>query len=243
MKNVYLNAWESVDLEQGIDPSLSALPLFRRMTPLQKSVLLAVWSLNQRWPGTLERLQEFAAPIYFTSAYGELGAMLRVTQTIHAQQWPVSPKDFQHSVLNAALAYLAMSHQWHQPAFAISGGFTAADSSLFLATQRIAGGTELCNVLVHAGETHRNSVDGAQAEVLICSDQAWSPLSYRLAKQSWTRRDKVGPPLPHTQAARIFREEASDLTVPWLLEDKAPILHRHIETQLGQVLVTEWQKQ
>ena len=239
MKNVYLNAWESADLEQAIDSSLLALPLFRRMTPLQKSALLAVWSLGQRWPGLLAYLEQQSAPIFFTSAYGELGAMLRVTQTIHERQWPVSPKDFQHSVLNAAIAYLAMSHQWHQPAFALSGGYAAADTTLYLATQRIAGGIENCNVLIHAGETSTEGKVGAQAEVLVFGDEARSEQAYCLSSQVWTRR---GHSL-ETSGARIFRENTGEPSVPWLLENKAPLLHRFLETEQGQVLVTRWQSQ
>jgi hypothetical protein len=205
MTSVYLNAWASAD-DQSIDPSLHSIPLFRRMTPLQKAVLQSLCVLGQRWPGIVDALTLSEAPVYFTSAFGEITAMLGVTGAIQREEWPVSPKDFQHSVLNAALAYLAISQAWHQSAFALSSGYATSDCTVYLATHRIKSGLESSNLLIHGAEVAEGDTVIARAEVLIFGHNPWSQKSLVLHHQSWMK----GQVLDDDPTLKIFHDPAED---------------------------------
>lgn len=235
MNAVYLTAWQSCSIAEPLPPSLLNLPLFRRMTPLQKSVLLAFARLLEAHPDLLAMSPEAPPPIYFTSTFGEIGSMLRVTQAIDLKQLPVSPKDFQHSVLNASLAYLSMAYQWHQSTFALSGGYAAADATLYLAAHRLAGGIDSSSFLVHAAEWEE---DQAQAEILFLNARPGPGPSYALEQieyQSMHAAQGSHEALPHH-----FNEAQETHQIPWLIEKGTPLLGRRLETRQGQLLITRW---
>lgn len=227
MKTVYLRAAFDATLENPL-PELQAIPLLRRMTPLQRSVM----SLLMRALETQRSFFEEAAdaPIYFTSMYGELGAMLRVTQDLEANSLPVSPKDFQHSVLNASIAYLCMQQRSHQAGFAISGGYESPDLTLELAARRIAAGLDRAAFVIHAHE--EADFQNARAELLILSDSREDSL-YELS-----RLERDFPPFDPSPGMYI----EGDQRVPWLLTDGRPEPERRLRNARGEEFRCSWKE-
>lgn len=239
MNPVYLWASQRTRLQTGLDASILSQPLFRRMTALQKAVVLCYTQLSEAFPEAHALVLQAQAPLFLCSTYGELGPMLRVTKSIVDHDLPISPKDFQHSVLNAALSYLTMSQDWHQPGYALSGGFAGPDSTVYMAAKRIALGLDRANVIVHAHENFANAVE-AEAEVLILGHQPPPAGGFRLERISWTRRE-----LADTWAEAPFRfysEAQHDEYVPWLTEAEGPVTKRFVSSRGEQGWVTVWNK-
>jgi hypothetical protein len=228
MRPVYLNASCEAKISLGHKAPLHALALWRRMTPLQKVSLEVFARACEENEALVPWLQSIEAPLFFTSAYGEVGAMLRLTEDIEAQALPVSPKDFQHSVLNASAAYIGIQHQWRQPAFAISGGYASADLSLHLAARRIAAGLDEGAVILHAHEIV-DETDSAQAELLVLSPK---PGKYRLARYEQGRA---------FSGFVDFDEIRSRNQIPWMLEKGSIRPSRVLRTRYGTELQTEWE--
>jgi len=239
MKKVYLWAWKRARLDTARDAALMAQPLLRRMTPLQKAVLVCFHKLAQEFPEARDLLREAHAPLFLSSAFGEVGPMLRITQSIVNHDLPISPKDFQHSVLNAALSYLAMSQDWHQAAYALSGGFAGPDSTLHLAAQRLRYGMDEASIVLHAHEHYGSSFE-AEAEVLILSHRPPPRSTYQLEQSAWIRKSSIqelpGDPL------RCYQEDQHEVAVPWLIEADGPVLRRHVSPHGEQGWVTVWIK-
>ena len=91
MKEVYLWAWQRTQLNANKKISSAAWPLFRRMTPLQKVVLMAYSELSIKFPDALIEARDMGAPLFLISAFGELSPMLRITQAILKHDLPISP--------------------------------------------------------------------------------------------------------------------------------------------------------
>lgn len=206
------------------------------MTPLQKAALLAFSRLAVEQAAALAYARLSQAPLFFTSAYGELSPMLRITQSILEHDLPISPKDFQHSVLNAALAYLTMNQNWHQAGFAFSGGYLSADSTLHLASHRLKAGLDTAAIIIHAHEQHRRDGEGeAEAEALILGVETPPHSAYCLQRSEW-----LAEPRAPGEGTRVYRELHSPELIPWLIEDKGPVLERQLINRKGQALVTTW---
>ncbi len=238
MNSVKLWAAQRCRLSLDSTESLQSLSAFRRMTALQKAVLLSFARVAAAQPLALVYAREMQAPLYFTSTYGELGPMLRVTQSIIEHDLPVSPKDFQHSVLNASVAYLAMNHAWHQAAFAFSGGFMAPDSTLHLASRRIESGLERACIVIHAHEHQSKQTDDAEAEILILGSQQPDSPYLTLDESRWTVAEETFAEAD--PGRRIFREEDSNASIPWLIEDGKLLRKRLLMSRTRQALVTTW---
>ncbi len=238
MSNVYLNAALSADLKGPLHPGLKSVPLLRRMTPLQKAVMSVLAKALERHGELLEQLKAVEAPIFFSSAYGEIGAMLRVTQSIAAESLPVSPKDFQHSVLNAAIAYLCMQEKSHQAGFAISGGFESPDLALHLAARRIASGLDTAALIIHAHEDVTAGGEDAAAELLILSNDDNAETIASLGELD-QRYDSFIIDLYEGDAA-VYTEETFGGGIPWLLKDERPEAHRRVRNATGLELITRW---
>lgn len=228
MNAVYLHASFSASLKDPLHPGLRAVPLLRRMTPLQKSVMAALMLALDEHRSFFEADRD--APLYFTSMFGELGAMLRVTQEIEAESLPVSPKDFQHSVLNASLAYLCMQQKSHQPGFAISGGYESADLTLHLAAKRIEAGMDSAAVVIHAHE--QTDFENATAELLILSNQR-EGACYELSVF-----DRGFPPFDPNPGRFLEGDER----LPWLLDDGKPQADRRLRTARGEEFHFVWKE-
>ncbi len=119
MNSVYAYPLLSVDW-QNLPAELRNFSLFRRMTPLQKVSVGAFLLAHTKFPQLLAQAERRMPPVYFFSHLGEVSAMLSITQSILANE-PPSPKDFQHSVLNAALNYIFMQANILNPGFALTG--------------------------------------------------------------------------------------------------------------------------
>jgi hypothetical protein len=81
-------------------------PMVRRMTGLQKVVASVFCHIRAKDSAFWE--QEIASErtrIYATSLFGELPVMELLTGQVVDQDFPLSPKNFQNSVLNAGAAY------------------------------------------------------------------------------------------------------------------------------------------
>lgn len=231
MRSVYLRQTAEADL--SLDLQLNKLPLWRRMTPLQKAVLSAYVRASQHNPKGFAALREAEAPIYFASAFGEVGAMLRLTDSIEENSLPVSPKDFQHSVLNAAIAYICMHQGSHQPGLAVSGGYASVDLALHLAARRIAGGLDEAAVVVHAHEWVE-SEDRARAELIVLSAQpAHAVWQLHSIQQSRTDGETI---------ALDYDERAADREVPWFLTEGKASLSRRVATSHGTLYALEWRE-
>ncbi|MDQ3233752.1 MAG: hypothetical protein M3Q07_18195, partial [Pseudobdellovibrionaceae bacterium] len=166
--------------------------------------------------------------------FGELSAMLQVTRAIMDHDLPVSPKEFQHSVQNAALAYLSMTHSIRHPCYALSGGFLSADNCLQMAQQRIAYGLDSMGFVIHAHEyLGQNGADRAQAEILLLShhaEHAWRVLDF--CRDGALEDFTIHRP-------EIFTEHDSRIP-PWLLNQGIPAAARMVRSLSGESLVTQW---
>ncbi|MBC7659160.1 MAG: beta-ketoacyl synthase chain length factor [Chitinophagaceae bacterium] len=240
MNNVFLQAGVSAELKLDDHPTLRLMPMWRRMTALQKSVMSVLVKAVTLDPALFEHLKHLDAPIYFTSAYGEVSAMLRVTQDIEANSLPISPKDFQHSVLNAAIAYLCMHQQSQQPGFALSGGYESQDLALHLAARRIAAGLDSAALIIHAHEW--SDVDpkneNARAELLVLSavKEERSRFSLQTVDQSYDRTESSD-----AEGSR-YDEDQAEGSIAWLLKDGRPELKRCLRNSFGLELRSVWQE-
>jgi len=243
MNNVFLLGAYATELKVDDQSEMKNIPLWRRMTPLQKAVMMCVHEAVKAQKKDFEKLAELEAPLYFASAYGELGAMLRVTQTIEANALPISPKDFQHSVLNAALSYAAIAQTFHQPGFAISGGFGSSDLTLHLAARRIAAGLDAGAVVLHGHEygSHSPGQENARAELLILSGEPSADSSYSLNFIDQTY-DEV-PELMREESVKVYGEDESGADIAWLLHGGAPERKRVLKTRQGLFISTHWHGQ
>ena len=245
MRNVYLHGvfQEENTAESHVDLGLSEIPMLRRMTPLQIAVMATLLRASIGHGAVLEQLAAAEAPLYFASAYGELGAMIRVIQSIARSDLPVSPKDFQHSVLNASLAYISIQRHCHAPGYALSGGYTAADSALHLAVQRIASGIDEGALLFHGHEGGARR-EHAQAELFILSATPCLARGWRLGY--YGNYDAIAEAAgaieysPH--ACDFFSENEDPQRIPWLGAPRQPQGRRRVVGASGKDLVTEWQE-
>lgn len=233
MKSVYLAAAASELWTPGSHLRVNS-PYFRRMTALQKAVVQAFAALEAIAPEAMQKARAEEAPIFYSSAFGELSAMLHVTRSILDEDLPVSPKEFQHSVQNAALAYLSMTHNLHHPCYALSGGFLSADSCLRLAQDRIAYGLDSMAFVIHAHEYLQNeTATEAQAEILLLSASADAAL-YQLDFCRPGSLDDLTEGTPE-----IFSEQDETIS-PWLLNQGQPAAARIVSADSGESLVTRW---
>jgi hypothetical protein len=214
---------------------LKPSPFFRRMTALQKAAVQAFSALHLAHDSLVEKAKALKAPLFYSSAYGELSAMLQVTKAIYDHDLPVSPKEFQHSVQNAALAYLSMTQELRHPCFALAGGFLSGDNCLQLAAQRIEFGLDSMAFVIHAHEYLENqTADTAQAEVLLLGTEDIAPFAPRL---DFCRSGSFAD--FNEQSPEIFSEETSRIS-PWLLNQGRPYAARLVRSHSGESLVTQW---
>jgi 3-oxoacyl-(acyl-carrier-protein) synthase len=233
MNKVYLLA--AVSEEWTADSQIRlASPYFRRMTSLQKSVVQAFAALDALAPDAMQKAREQEAPIFYSSGFGELGAMLQVTRAIADHDLPVSPKEFQHSVQNAALAYLSMTHGIRHSCYALSGGFLSADNCLQLAQLRMTHGLDTMSFVIHAHEyLGPNGADRAQAEILLLGHQNEKALQVLEFCRPGTLDDFI------SSSPEIFTEDESRIP-PWLLNQGRPLAARMVRSLSGESLVTQW---
>lgn len=211
-----------------------ASPFFRRMTALQKAVVQAFAALDAMAPDAMQKARECKAPIFYSSGFGELGAMLQVTRAIADSDLPVSPKEFQHSVQNAALAYLSMTHTIRHSCYALSGGFLSADNCLQLAQLRLAHGLDSMGFVIHAHEyLDQAGADRARAEILLLSRSSEGALRVLDFCRDGTLDDFV------STSPEIFIEDDSRIP-PWLLNQGLPAAARLVRSLSGESLVTQW---
>jgi signal transduction histidine kinase len=211
-----------------------ASPFFRRMTALQKSVVQAFAALDAMAAEAMQKARARQAPIFYSSGYGELGAMLQVTRAIADSDLPVSPKEFQHSVQNAALAYLSMTHEIRHPCYALSGGFLSGDNCLQLAQLRMTHGLDSMSFVIHAHEyLDDKRADRAQAEILLLSSESAGAIRVLDFCRDGTLDDftSISP--------EIFTEADSRIP-PWLLNQGYPAAARLVRSLSGESLVTQW---
>ncbi|MCX6129646.1 MAG: beta-ketoacyl synthase chain length factor [Proteobacteria bacterium] len=234
MHQVFLNAWNSLDITVH-DRELLDFAFFRRMTILQKAVMKTFVQLSQKHPELLSRFRQQNGPIFYSSAYGELSPMIQVSEAILQRNLPISPKEFQHSVQNAALAYLAMSQNLHHPCYALAGGHLSGDNCLYLASQRLGVGLDTLSIIIHAHEYLADQEPArARAEILVLSTEA-SRESYKLAECS-LNSDTTVP-----EKTLVIFEEDQPHTIPWLIGEQGPYLNRLVRSRGGESLVTRWQ--
>ena len=246
MNAVFLQAALSAELKQDDHPALKSIPLWRRMTALQKSVMAVLVKAVESDPILFENLKATGAPIYFTSAYGEVSAMLRVTQQIDANSLPISPKDFQHSVLNAAIAYLCIHQHSQQPGFALSGGYESQDLALHLASRRISAGLDSAAVIIHAHEWSDAdpSTENAMAELLVLSalQDSRSRYSLQAIDQTYDRFESGWDDEDDGSAWASYEEDLAQGSIAWLLKEGKPEPKRSLRNSFGLELRSAWQE-
>lgn len=202
-------------------------PLQRRMSPLQKAVLGAYHQLLQNFSFLLNEAEFQQAPIYFTSCSGEQEALQSCNSLIEQKAWPLSPKDFQHSVLNASLAYLSMVYQLHQPSFAFYEGYLGTDHILKLCDLRLRHKLDSCLILVHGEE---GSATAARAEVLVIGQKSQAEgLKLVLSKQEESPSD-----------ALIFDEASLPLSLPFFGSAEGLYRSRKTKNLSGETYSYEW---
>lgn len=234
---VYLQKTMQADLSEDLPSAVKSIALWRRMTPLQKAVMLCLLKLEEKAPGLLHSYRTSEAPIYMSSAYGEISPMLRVTESIRENSLPVSPKDFQHSVLNASIAYYCMQIATHQAGFAISGSFESPDLAMQLAARRIEAGFDSGAMVIYAEETMSPSLESARAEVLFLASERSADSIARLLRLDQSHDDfsQGQEPLAHDFDEGLARSSA------WLLTDGAIQPRRRLRSRDGQIFSSEWE--
>ncbi|RYZ57984.1 MAG: hypothetical protein EOP07_08320 [Proteobacteria bacterium] len=234
---VYLEAAIDADLAEELPAKVKSIPLWRRMTPLQKAVMLGLVKLDEKFPELLQACKTSEAPIYMSSAYGEISPMLRVTESIAEQSLPVSPKDFQHSVLNAAIAYFCMQIATHQAGFAISGSFESPDMALQLAARRIDSGFDHGAIVIHAEELMSASAESARAEILVLGGEKSARSIAKLSRFDQSHHDFLQGQEPK---AHDF-DEGSERRIAWLLDDGQIQEKRRLRNRDGDMFSSEWE--
>jgi hypothetical protein len=234
---VYLSATVEGNLTEKLPEGAKSIALWRRMTPLQKAVMLCLIKMQEQSPEILARFREAEAPIYLSSAYGEISPMLRVTENIEANSLPVSPKDFQHSVLNASIAYYCMQIASHQAGYAISGSYESADLALQLAARRIDAGLDASAVVIHAEETLLAGGEAARAEILFLDSKRPTQALAQLRCLDQSHDDfTIGQ-----EPGDYDFDESIERKTAWLLNQGKPSSKRRLRNRDGHILTTEWE--
>lgn len=230
MKKVYLTYAAQSEINR--DSKASNIALWRRMTALQKAVLSVYMQASESEPKLFLSLKESRAPIYFASAYGEAAAMYRITESIEDNSLPVSPKDFQHSVLNASIAYVSMQGAGHASGLAISGGFASADKALHLAARRISAGLDESIILLH-GHEWVGPIESARAELLVLSAKAAEAKFELEAFEESKGGIEIDPD----------HDELRDAgQIPWILSENRPDLIRQVRNLYNSVFLSRWRE-
>jgi hypothetical protein len=209
---------------------------WRRMTALQKAIEVVVSAMKADQPTAFAALwNNPLVPVFFATAYGELTALFSLSGAILDRSLPVSPKDFQHSVQNASLAYLAMTEHLHNPMVSLSSGFLSADKAMFLVVRRLQAGLEPAALLIHG---HEESKDCAEAECLVLSAQVRSfwPRSHRLVDISLDTKEPNALDRP---VQSIPEEEGK---VAWLVQGGAVRDRRQVTSRAKEGIYTQWQR-
>ncbi|MGE0174558.1 MAG: beta-ketoacyl synthase chain length factor [Oligoflexales bacterium] len=189
---------------------LSKYPLVRRMGDLQKSVVTFVEQLRRDQPETMATLlDDKGASLHFATAGGEIKSLTAISENIIDRSLPVSPKEFQHSVHNASIAYVAMVEKINNPTFVTSCGFLSGAKALYYSASRIASGLDEKALLIHAEEYDDPQSDiVAEVEVVgLAKMSCQGVFSLKFARET----DFSG--LTNTRA-RILAE--GDVPVCWL---------------------------
>ena len=191
--------------------------------------------------------------------------MLSLTKAILNSDLPVSPKDFQNSVLNAAPAYLSIFAKHHAPAYSFSGGFASADRGLHFAIECIESGVYDHVLLAHCFQMTTSASGPAYAELVLLSSQFAlneSPgvLSSRLAgfpgfpifslaEHSWQCQEK--PDFAKSKDECLLQIESQDCKIQGhnsavLLQGESiaayPAKVRQTVTASGEVFYSRWEK-
>lgn len=170
-KPIFLNCYQNVAFYDEASLPKIDHNLGRRMTPLQRGTLFAGRCLFAKHQTIFE---EFFADhrnvILFATAFGEVSANFSVIKDICENRLPVSPKDFQHSVYNAALGYLAIVEKVNLHMIAITSGYLSVDRALQLSALRLLSGTP--KILVFCADEHLSeAATVVRAEVFLLSDR------------------------------------------------------------------------
>lgn len=134
----------------------------KRLTGLQKAVILGLEKFSQNYPDNWQYFLEHPEiPVYYTSALGELNLLLSTAEDTLDLRFPLSPKNFQNSVGNAAIAYAHMIFELHHEYIASSQGFCSFDKLLYLLYNLISS-----DQLPNAMMVHGNGWDYEGDELL-----------------------------------------------------------------------------
>ena len=208
---VFLTYYDSLDLVTGGEEEALGHPLARRMTPLQRAAVGIFVRAGRRSADTWEAmLKNCECEILFTTAYGEVSSNFGVCHATAHNQFPMSPKDFQHSLNNAAAGYLALTQGISQNILTITHGFLSVDKALFYAAHRLLQQSTIKHVVVvHANEyLWPGSSLMAKAEIFVLGREATTG-AYELVNCD-------GGTQPCGAECTTFRETSADSNEPCL---------------------------
>ena len=158
-------------------------PLVRRLTEVQKGVVDALY----RFQHSHSRVWDYIfshddIPIYYATQFGELDSSFRLSSQILDDDFPLSPKDFQNSVYNAALGCASIIFGFHNPYIALSDGFLSFERVLYLAFQTVNGGVQRSALVIHsdiygAPDTRRTELLVLHKESTLCGESSSNRIS------------------------------------------------------------------
>ena len=221
MSRVAVIHYEFVGLKDGEEP-LAALPLARRLTPLQTAVLFALARWERAAPEMVRALlNEARVPIFTATHFGELDTLVALQRSLFQQALPVSPAGFQNSLPSAAGGYVAIVRKLTQGQIVFANGHLSLDLMLHWAHHKIRCGLTPAVVCINAAERMTNSPEHrAEAEVIVLGQEACS--GWQLAAvahigdvrqvdiPSGALRDDETP--GHIAALRLDRAKGPNLT-------------------------------
>ena len=162
---VWLHHYRKSQFNKGDDLQVKH-PLVRRLTSLQLGVVDALLQFQLSRP---DLWQEFCndenIQIFYSTKLGEIDTSISLTQQVLSKDYPLSPKDFQNSVYNAAIGAASVIFDFHNGYTACSDGFLSREKSILLAFNQIESRECTAALIIHSQAWSSSTAIHSETEV------------------------------------------------------------------------------
>lgn len=239
---IFLFGYAEASIKRGDSFKISH-PMGKRLTGLQKSTILGLETFSKNYPDNWQYfLKHHEIPVYYTSALGELNLLLSTAEDTLDYRFPISPKNFQNSVGNAAIAYAHIIFELHHEYIASSQGFCSFDKLLYLLYHLIASEQLPCALLVHGnGWDHEDDDILGKCEVLFLGKEninLTEPFGV-LKSISIYGNDEVSTSNDIEPSVHI--QELEVLNIPWLEMPNFSGGKRVVRDVFGETVESHWE--
>jgi hypothetical protein len=239
---IFLAYYDAYEIDGPSGSGIIKHPLARRMSPIQRASASVFIKGREAYPDFFSSLRENQhIPIIVTTSYGEIEAIHSVARSVTQSEFPLSPKDFQHSVANASSGYLALTQELHSNIITLSNGFLSLDKALYFGAMRLARMPDPYIVIIHAGEHLWPSGPVAKAEMFVlcreqggCLNQALGLADFKVLRRPFD---------VCYETAQVQHHEAAGTLTPCfnLPEDRAShSFDRLVTSATGEALYSRW---